>query len=66
MLVTINGQKKEFQENASLKELVGNFCQESSHVIAELNGGIVPGHQWTTTRIKDGDILELVTFVGGG
>jgi sulfur carrier protein len=50
----------------NLSDIVSAFCKQSKHVITELNGTIVPSAQWAQTSIKEGDALELVTFVGGG
>ena len=50
----------------NLSGLVNTFCKQSKHVLAELNGTIVPSEQWAQTNLQDGDALELVTFVGGG
>jgi len=35
-------------------------------VVVELNGAIINPKDWISTKIKDGDCLEVVTIVGGG
>lgn len=35
-------------------------------VAVELNGDIVPKAQYSDTIFKDGDSVEVVSFVGGG
>ncbi|MEO9125630.1 MAG: sulfur carrier protein ThiS, partial [Microcoleus sp.] len=35
-------------------------------IAVEYNGEILHKQFWETTQIKDGDILEVVTIVGGG
>ncbi|MBR3993717.1 MAG: sulfur carrier protein ThiS, partial [Clostridia bacterium] len=35
-------------------------------VAVELNGDIVPKVQYADTIFKDGDSVEVVSFVGGG
>ena len=35
-------------------------------VAVELNEAVVPKKQHAETALKDGDVLELVTLVGGG
>lgn len=37
-----------------------------SRVASELNGNIVPKSLYKETILKDGDSLEVVSFVGGG
>ncbi len=66
MKITLNGQEKDIQSLLSLKNIVGQFCKDSNHVIAELNGTIVKSRDWAKATLKDGDTLELVNFVGGG
>jgi len=66
MKITINGTPKEFNNTIALNELVGQFCKNPKHVIAELNGEIISASQWPQRTVADGDTIELVSFVGGG
>ena len=69
MKITINGQTKELPAAASLKDVISQFCKDersSNRVISELNGSIIKCNQWQDTPVKDGDTIELVSFVGGG
>jgi sulfur carrier protein len=66
MSITVNGTSQQLTSAKNLSDIVSTFCNRSKHVIAELNGTIVPSDQWLQTSLKDGDALELVTFVGGG
>ena len=38
----------------------------TARVAVELNGDIVPKAKYHETVFKDGDIVEVVSFVGGG
>ena len=64
--IILNGNQKEFQESLNLRNIIDEFCKNSAHVIAELNGEIVKSQEWHNKKLSDGDILELVNFVGGG
>ena len=66
MNIIINGTSRQLTSANNLSDIVSTFCKQSKHVITELNGTIVPPDQWAQTSLKDGDALELVTFVGGG
>jgi len=66
MNITVNGTSQELPSAKNLSDLVNSFCKQPKHVITELNGAIIPATQWEQTSLKDGDALELVTFVGGG
>ena len=66
MNIIINGTSQKLTPHQNLSDIVSSLCKQSKHVITELNGTIVPSDQWERTSLKDGDALELVTFVGGG
>ena len=66
MKLTINGQLKEISDAATLKSVIEGTLKDSSRAIAELNGQIIKKDRWDATAVKDGDAIELVSFVGGG
>jgi len=66
MNIIINGKSPALTTAQNLSDIVSTFCKQSRHVISELNGAIIPPEQWSQTLLQDGDVLELVTFVGGG
>ena len=66
MKITLNGQVKEFPNIPNLENIVEQFCKDKNPVIAELNGEIIKNPLWDKTVIKEGDAIELVSFVGGG
>ncbi len=66
MNITINGTSQQLDTAKNLSEIVAGFCKQPKHVITELNGNIIPSEKWPQTTLKNGDALELVTFVGGG
>jgi thiamine biosynthesis protein ThiS len=66
MNLTINGESRTLLEAESLGALVGQLGMKPDRVAIELNREIVPRDQWQQTRLRDGDHLEIVQFVGGG
>ena len=66
MNITINGKQHPLNAAQNLTDIVNAYCKTPKHVISELNGSIIPSDKWANTSLKDGDTLELVTFVGGG
>lgn len=66
MTIILNGQERDISNTTSLSTLVSSMIKKPEHVIAELNGQIIPREQWDNLILKQGDVLELVTFVGGG
>jgi sulfur carrier protein len=69
MTIQINGQDRTFPAAphpftlAALVEILG---MKADRVAIELNRDIVPRTRWAETRLKEGDRLEMVHFVGGG
>jgi len=66
MKITLNGQSREFLHPPSLGTLMDQFCKNKTPVIAELNGQIIKDPKRNHISLKDGDTVELVSFVGGG
>jgi sulfur carrier protein len=66
MNITINGKIQQSTQGTNLSEIISTYCKVPKHVITELNGNIVPAENWAQTSLKEGDVLELVSFVGGG
>ncbi len=66
MKVIINGEEKEFSENTTLLELLKQLSLEGKVMAAAVNMEIVKQDSWDKYRLKEGDKLELLDFVGGG
>jgi sulfur carrier protein len=66
MNLVINGENRFFSSADTLDALVKQLGMKSDRVAIELNRNIVPRDGWAQTRLKDGDQLEIVQFVGGG
>lgn len=65
MNITVNGEVICF-EGGSIELLLKQRENNIKTTIVELNGNIVPSSDFAITELTDGDILELVQFVGGG
>jgi len=66
MRLVINGKEQTFEGELTLAGLVEQLGMKSDRIAIELNREIVPRAQWSETQLKDGDLLEVVHFVGGG
>ncbi len=66
MILQINGESRSFPDGLTVAALVGQLGMKTDRVAVELNLEIVPRSNWDSTRLKDGDKLEIVHFVGGG
>lgn len=66
MILTINGEPRDFPDGLTLAALIAQLGMKADRVAVELNLEIVPRGNWEATQLKDGDKLEIVHFVGGG
>jgi thiamine biosynthesis protein ThiS len=66
MRVQVNGQKQELADGATLGDLVARFELAPKRIAVEVNRDLVPRESYDRTVLKDGDRVEIVTFVGGG
>ena len=66
MKLQINGEERELTEGLTLAVLVEQLGMKADRVAVELNREIVRRELWPQTRLKGGDRLEIVQFVGGG
>jgi thiamine biosynthesis protein ThiS len=66
MILTINGESREFDSISTLSDLVAQLGMKPDRVAVELNRELIRRDRWSETRLADGDKLEIVHFVGGG
>ena len=66
MKLIINGQNKELPHANNLADVVTACCKVPKNIVTEVNGAIIPCGQWEQVSVKEGDTIELVSFVGGG
>lgn len=67
MRVTVNGEAKEFSgRDMPLAAMLEALKFPRKAFAVELNGNVVRSADIPATTLKDGDKIEVVTFVGGG
>jgi sulfur carrier protein len=66
MLIVINGQTHQAAGTLSLAQAVGLLTTAHSGVAAAVNGEVVRRSAWDSTRLADGDQVEVLTAVQGG
>ena len=64
--VTINGKTESIAAGISLQSLLKLFGIQSERVAIEYNREIIDRNQFDALLMKEGDRLEIITFVGGG
>ncbi|CAL9421164.1 thiamine biosynthesis protein ThiS [Streptomyces sp. HPH0547] len=66
MTVSVNGEPRRVGAGLTLDRLVATLTTAPSGVAAALNEDVVPRSRWATTRLGDGDRVEVLTAVQGG
>ena len=65
MKVILNGESKECVEGITIENLLDLYKIDKNRVAVELNLQIIPKKELSTLVLRDTDLLEVVTFVGG-
>lgn len=65
-MITINGKTVSDSEEVTLEELIVRQNFVKSRIAVEINGTIISKKEYETTKVRDGDVVEVVSFVGGG
>jgi thiamine biosynthesis protein ThiS len=66
MEIICNGKPQRLSEGSTLQNLLDEMKLDSQRVVVERNRQIVPRQRLAETALVDGDVLELIHFVGGG
>ncbi|PKL50269.1 MAG: thiamine biosynthesis protein ThiS [Nitrospira bacterium HGW-Nitrospira-1] len=66
MRLKINGEIKKNILAATLKELLEELGITPGRVAVEVNMQVIKKTDYASFRLYDGDVLEIVNFVGGG
>ena len=66
MRVTVNGNLMELEDGIAVSGLLGSLGLSDKRVAVELNRAILCKEGYCAAGLKDGDIVEVISFVGGG
>ena len=64
-MITLNG-KQESENFATVTELLEKRGYRREIIVVEINGVIIKKDDYDDTVINDGDVIEIVHFMGGG
>jgi sulfur carrier protein len=64
--VIVNGQTFELDKDRPLSEVLALHGYDQSQVAVLLNDQVAPRSQLSQIEIHNDDVLEVVSFVGGG
>lgn len=63
--VRVNGKNEWLPEN-TIEALIEGRGLVAASLVVECNGWIVKQANWSEVTLRQGDVLELLNFVGGG
>ena len=67
MNITVAGEKKEFPDGLTVSELIAEEKIETpEYVTVSVNEEFLQKEDFATTKLKDGDAVEFLYFMGGG
>jgi len=66
LLLTVNGEPRRIAPGSSVADLVTQIGLDPRKVAVERNAEIAPRSTLAEVILADGDVLEIVHFVGGG
>ena len=67
MIITVAGNKKEYEDGLTLDKLIElENVETPQYVTVTINDDFVKSGTFAETVIKDGDSIEFLYFMGGG
>jgi sulfur carrier protein len=66
MQVRVNGEPRSLADATTVRDLLVSLGLGDTLVAVERNREIVPRAEHASTRLVEGDAIEVVHFVGGG
>ena len=66
MRIHTNGEPREYPAKLTLDALVATLTTAPRGVAAAVNETVVPRAHWSTTTLRSGDRVEILTAVQGG
>ena len=65
-MITVNGKQIQLTSEMSVADYLEQNNYQINRIAVEMNEEILPKDRYAETILKDGDCMEIVTFVGGG
>ena len=66
MRVTVNGVSQAIPAGSNLSQLLSRLDIAPEQIAVEVNLAIIDKKRFPETRLKEGDRIEIIRFVGGG
>jgi thiamine biosynthesis protein ThiS len=66
MNIIVNGDKISIEKNINLENFLKLNNINNKNIVIEINKIIITKSMWKEKKIKEGDVIEIITAVGGG
>ncbi|MGN1032693.1 MAG: sulfur carrier protein ThiS [Intestinibacter sp.] len=64
--MTLNGKNIDLSEAITIEKLLKKYDLDPKKVVVEVNMEIVDDEAYSTYLLKNEDVIEVISFVGGG
>jgi thiamine biosynthesis protein ThiS len=64
--VMVNDETRALPDGATVADLVATLGLGARRIAVEVNRMVVPRAEYPSTKLRDGDAVEVIHFVGGG
>lgn len=62
----VNGKDFKFKEGITIDNLLKELNFNKERVVVEIDKEIIPKDKYYKTNLKESNIIEVISFVGGG
>jgi sulfur carrier protein len=66
LVIFVNSKEQRAPDGSSVAALVEQLQMQNKRVAIEVNAELVTKGEWPQFKLKEGDRVEIVSFVGGG
>ena len=66
MNIIVNGDKISIEKNINLENFLKLNNINNKNIVIEVNKIIITKSMWKEKKIKEGDVIEIITADGGG
>lgn len=66
MRIRLNGAPRDLEPGTTIERLLRELDLPTTRLAVERNGDVVPRAAHPDAVLEDGDVVEVVRFVGGG
>ena len=66
MKIQLSGEEVALESALTLNELIDKYDMKRETGVVEINGDLPDKSKYDDIKTKEGDVIELIRFVGGG